>query len=357
MTFSRYVAPLLLTAMLAGCSGGNPTLVPTDPVGKSPSPSPTVAATASPNPLPTTTGAPSVPSSGDISLPASITGIANGAVTKVTDASTLVGFAGAHTFGRGDKNTNLGGGNPSPVTQVNDCKLIVGTTDITLQGGGLTFTRPLVGVAPNMTAITGLTDPGPVAIQNVAFTDGNGYGIGFKTFAGKIANVKARSYTFANNAVTITQLTCGLLDGTGAFTDRSLDTFTIPQSALSSLSARAGTQAVATFSPAFASDLGGASGKANLGLGFVSGQLVTDCTASVANGVFTVTGNGGALSATSTLGGSAGDSIVVSTFAGQPTEYEFQAYHVNIFVNQFGDLIAATGTPSVGGTFICPGGD
>ena len=67
-----------------------------------------------------------------------------------------------------------------------------------------------------MKAMTGLTAPGPVSSQSVAFTDDNGYGIGFKTDAGKIANVKANSFTFENNAVTITQLTCSLLDGTGA---------------------------------------------------------------------------------------------------------------------------------------------
>ena len=93
-----------------------------------------------------------------------------------------------------------------------------------------------------------------------------------------------------------------------------------------------------------------------MGLGFVNGQLVTDCTASVVNGVFSVTGNGGTLSAASTFGSLATDSIVVVTIAGQPTEYEFEGYHVNIFVNQFGNMIAATGSPTVGGTFICPGG-
>ena len=352
MTFSRYVTPLLLTAMLAGCSSGNATLVPTNPVGKSPSP------ISSPNPLPTATGAPAIPSSSDITLPASITGIASGATTKVTDASTLVGFAGTHMFGRGDHTTNTGSGGPQ-VIQVTDCKLIVGATDITLQGGGLTFKRPLVGVAPNVTTIDGLTPPGPVSSQSVAFADGDGYGITFKTYAGKIANVEANSYVYANNAVTITHLICSLLDGTSAFTDRSLDTFTIPSSALSSLSSRAGTQAVATLNPGVVGDLGGANGTANLGLGFVSGQLVTDCTASVANGVFTVTGNGGTLSANSTFGSLASDSIVIVTIAGQPTRYEFQGYHVNIGVNQFGNMISATGSSTVGGnvnSFICPGG-
>ena len=310
---------------------------------------------ATPNPIPTATNAPSVPTSGDISLPASITGVANGTTTTITNASMLVGFSGAHTFGRGGK-TTFTGGQSSPVTQINDCKLIVGATDITLQGGGFTFKHPLVGPYPNQTYLDGLTPPGPVSIQRMTFSDLGGNVLTFQTFAGRVANVEASSVVIVNNTGVLSHLTCNLLDGTGAFTDRSLDTFTIPQSALSLLSVRAGTQAVATFNPAYASDLGGASGKANLGLGFLNGQLVTDCTASVANGVFTITGNGGALVATSTLGGSAGDSIVVVTIAGQPTEYEFEAYHVNIFVNQFGDLIGATGSPSIGGTFICPGG-
>ena len=356
MTFSRYVTPLLLTAMLAGCGSGNPTLVPTNPVNVSPSPSPTMTATASPSPLPTATGAPTVSSSSEITLSASITGIASGAVIKVTDASTLVGFGGAHTFGRGDRTTNVGGSNPSVPIQVTDCKLTVGATDITLQGGGLTFTRPLVGVAPNMTEIRGLTAPGPIAIQNVAFTDGNGYGIGFQTFAGKVATIKATSYTISGSTVTITQLVCGLIDATSAFTDRSLDTFTIPNSALTSLSSRAGSQTVARFSPAVVSDLGGASGSANLGLGSFNDQLITDCTASVANGVLSVSSKGGTLSVTSTLGSSASDSVMVVTVPGQPTRYQFVAANVTIEVNQFGNIISASGSPTTGGTYICPGG-
>ena len=123
-----------------------------------------------------------------------------------------------------------------------------------------------------MTTIPGFTAPGPVSTQSVAFTDGNGYGIGFKTYAGKIANVTANSFTFANNVVTITELICSVLKGTSSFTDRSLDTFTIPLSALSSLSSRAGSQAVANISPAAARDLGGAHGSANVGLGFVDAR-------------------------------------------------------------------------------------
>ena len=355
MTFSRYVTPLLLTAMLAGCGSGSPTLVPTNPVNVSPSPSPTMAATASPSPLPTATGAPTVSSSSEITLSASITGIAASAVVKVTDASTLVGFGGAHTFGRGDRTTNVGGSNPSVPIQVTDCKLTVGATDITLQGGGLTFTRPLVGTAPNMTEIRGITAPGPIAIQNVAFTDGNGYGIGFNTFAGKVANIKATSYAISGSTVTITQLVCGILDATSAFTDRSLDTFTIPNSALASLSSRVGSQSVATLNPAVISDLGGASGSANLGLGSSGNQLLTDCTASIANGVLSISASGGALTITSTLGSSATDSVIVITIPGQPTRYRFVAAHVTIEVNQFGNIIYATGDTTAAGTYICPG--
>ena len=354
MTFSHYVTPLLLTAMLAGCGSGNPTLVPTNPVNVSPSPGPAMAATASP--LPTVTGAPTVSSSGEITLSASITGIADGASVKVTDVSTLAGFGGAHTFGRGDRTTNVGGSHPSVPIQVTDCKLTVGATDITFQGGGLTFTRPLVGVAPNVTEIRGLTAPGPTAAQNVSFTDGNGYGIGFQTFAGKVATIKATSYTFTNNTVTITQLVCGLLDATSAFTDRSLDTFIIPNSALTSLSSRAGSQAVANISPATASDLGGASGSANLGLGAAGNQLITDCTASVANGVLSLSSKDGTLNVTSTLGSLASDSVIVVTFAGQPTRYKFVAEHVAVEVNQFGNIISASANPTTGGTYLCPGG-
>ena len=219
----------------------------------------------------------------------------------------------------------------------------------------MTFTRPLVGTAPNMTEIRGITAPGPIAIQNVAFTDGNGYGIGFNTFAGKVANIKATSYAISGSTVTITQLVCGILDATSAFTDRSLDTFTIPNSALTSLSSRAGSQSVATLNPAVISDLGGASGSANLGLGSFGNQLLTDCTASVANGVLSISIKSASINITSTLGSSATDSVLVVTVPGQPTRYRFVATNVTIEINQFGNIIYASGNPTTGGTYICPG--
>ncbi len=312
-----------------------------------PTPTPTTTAstapTATPSPAPTSTPVP-VPGAFDITVPASIMSLTG--QVAITDPATFSGFGGAHVFGRGGLVPTIF----SAPTLINDCKLTVGTTSLTLTGGGQTIVAPLISTNPNAKT-TVIASAISTAVSFYTLTGGMTLSI---TPDG-LVNAVSGGNTVGQNVIA-----CNRSYASSILADRSSETFVLSPATVAALTAKA-TSVTSTY-PIAPSDFGGASGTALIGRGTISvgttQRRVSDCKLTMTGATVTITADGGAFTRSATFASDPTDSYRYAVVPGAPGEFTFSPTNgVPIFfqANNFGNIIAASArSADFATTLACP---
>jgi hypothetical protein len=237
------------------------------------------------------------PAAGELTIPATLSALAVG-MNDITDAATLNGLAGTHTFGRGIR------GEHNHSTATPPAPAIVGGCTLSVSGGNLVLSAAAQQVSVSLTP-SHITVTPSFLIQNITaqvlapadLTSRIILRVG--TTAGDSVNLTiVDGYVSEANSVDNTAnvyTECGSNTGANLNTDRSGDVLTLPAGFISSLVESASPPATYTHAVT-ASDLVGVAATIHFGRGIYRSYnndanhtvktetAVSDCEFSLANG-------------------------------------------------------------------------